>query len=118
MRQTFSKSRRIVKGDQFTMILRRGVCVADGVLVMFAVATENQNDSRLGITIPKKAGNAVVRNRWKRLIRESFRTQADAIPCGMDLIVRPKKDAVACWATIQKSVPKLATRAAKKLSSD
>ncbi|MGB7347782.1 MAG: ribonuclease P protein component [Pirellulaceae bacterium] len=117
MRQSFSKTQRVIHGDDFTMILRRGVCVADGVLVLFAVATADDRLPRLGITIPKKTGNAVARNRWKRLIRESYRTQQESIPNGIDFIVRPKKGAKPDWKSIKKSVPKLAAKAAKKLAN-
>ena len=122
MRRTFSKSRRVVKSDDFTLILRRGVCVADGVLVMFAIESDpNESDevqpTQIGITIPKKVGNAVVRNRWKRLVRESFRTQGDQIPNGMRLVVRPKKGAEPNWISIQRSVPYLARKAAKRLAA-
>lgn len=108
--------------------------MADGILVMFCVPirsarlgsiaskveasdtaeTSIAGPSRIGITIPKKTGNAVVRNHWKRLIREAFRTSQHEIPAGFDFVVRPKKDAVATWRAIQKSVPKLAQRAAKR----
>ena len=114
--RTFKKHQRVVRSDEFTMILRKGVCVADGVLVLFAMNSKASEIPRIGITIPKKTGNAVVRNRWKRLIRESFRTQQDSLPIGMDLIVRPKKDAKPSWIEIQKSIPKLTRKAQKKLS--
>ena len=115
MRYLFPKSRRIVHSSQFTVILRRGVCVADGVLVLFAVKSEEGAPSRLGVTIPKRTGNAVARNHWKRLIRESFRTQQDRVPAGMNLVVRPKKDAKPEWAKIAKSIPYLTRKAAKRL---
>lgn len=92
--------------------------MADGVLVMFVISTADDQTSRLGITIPKKTGNAVVRNRWKRLIRESYRTQQMLVPPGLDLIVRPKKGAKPDWVSIKKSVPKLAAKAAKKLAAN
>ncbi|TWU02729.1 ribonuclease P protein component [Stieleria varia] len=110
----FSKTRRIASSDRFTLVLRRGVCAADGTLVVFAMSRGDQQPSRLGVTIPKKAGNAVARNHWKRLIRESFRTQQDRIPDGFDFVVRPKKDAQADWGSIRKGLPKLALKAIRR----
>ncbi|TWT83916.1 Ribonuclease P protein component [Planctomycetes bacterium CA13] len=117
MRYSFPKSRRVVQSQTFTLILRKGVCVADGTLVLFAVNQNRSIPSRIGITIPKKTGNAVIRNRWKRLIRESFRTQSESIPEGIEMIVRPKKGAKSSWKSIEKSVPYLAQKAAKRLQS-
>jgi len=72
--------------------------------------------SRLGITIPRRTGNAVIRNRWKRLIRESFRTQPALIPPGYHFIVRPKKDASIDWLAIKKSIPYLAKKAVSRIT--
>ncbi|MFK8114259.1 MAG: ribonuclease P protein component [Rubripirellula sp.] len=107
---SFSKSQRITRGDDFTRILHNGQYAADGTLVVFVIASD-RDSPRLGVTIPKKAGNAVVRNQWKRWIRESFRTQQDLIPAGFDYIVRPKKGAKPSWQEIQKSMPRLAKKA-------
>ena len=53
----------------------------------------NPNDvKRLGITVTKKVGNAVVRNRLKRLIREFFRRNKVLFPAGYDVVVMAKKN--------------------------
>ena len=67
----FPKAARVIRGDDFTAIIRRGAYAADDVLVVNvrwnpANALE---PAKLGISIPKKTGNAVVRNRWKRWLR-------------------------------------------------
>ena len=114
MRYFFRKLQRVVRSDDFTRALRQGQCAADGTLVLFALAVPEAEVPKLGVTIPKKAGNAVVRNRWKRLIRESFRTQQDQIPAGYHYVVRPKKGAQPDWDEIRKSVPRLANKAVKR----
>ena len=109
----FRKSQRIVRGAQFGHILRRGKCVADEVLVLCALRSESEQPPRIGVTIPKKCGPATIRNRWKRLIRESFRIQQHELPNGYDFIVRPKKGAQPDWRLIKRSIPTLARRAVK-----
>lgn len=115
----FPKSKRVVRGSSFSLVLRRGGCAADDQLVVFAFPRELDDDRtgprrRLGVTIPKKTGNAVVRNRWKRWLRESFRTQQDLFPSGYDYVVRPKKGATGGWVAIRRSLPKLARKAASR----
>jgi ribonuclease P protein component len=49
--------------------------------------------SRLGISVGKSHGNAVVRNRLKRILREAFRQSLDRIPAGFDylLMIPPQR---------------------------
>lgn len=113
--QTFPKTARVTRGSRFSQVLRRGAVAADGILVLAVLPTDGPGPTRLGITIPKKAGNAVVRNRWKRAIREAHRAVRSTLPPGYDLVVRPKKGAVMCGREIARGWPKLVRRAIDRL---
>jgi len=124
----FSKRDRIRRGDDFTEIIRHGAFAADDTLVVNlrqmrvneCVGADEEsvaNGVRLGITIARKTGPAVVRNRWKRWIREAFRTQRDQFPAGLEIIVRPKRDAVGSYEAICRSLPVTIGRAYRKLRS-
>ena len=45
--------------------------------------------TRLGLAVSRRAGNAVVRNRIKRVLREAFRLDREDLPPGLDVIVIP-----------------------------
>jgi ribonuclease P protein component len=124
----FCKDDRIRRGDDFTEIIRHGAFAADDTLVVnvrrmspveIAGATQGNVASgvRLGITVARKTGPAVVRNRWKRWIREAFRTQRGLFPAGLEIIVRPKRDAKGSYQAICRSLPVTIGRAYRKLRS-
>ncbi len=86
-RLTFPKSIRLVKNSQFKTVMAQGISARDELLVLYAC--ENGFDySRLGVSIGKSCGTAVVRNRLKRLLREAFRQNTDHIAPGFDYVVR------------------------------
>jgi ribonuclease P protein component len=57
------------------------------LLVASTPTPDNGRASRLGIVVTRKIGNAVQRNRIKRVCRECFRTWPDFVPDGVDLVV-------------------------------
>lgn len=113
----YPKQRRVVRSNDFTRAIRHGTVAADGTLVVFVVASTPDAMPKMGVTIPKRTGNAVKRNQWKRLIRESFRTQQHDMPRGFDIVVRPKKDAIADWQNVQRSLPRLVAKAIRRTES-
>lgn len=113
---TFPNTARLRRQCQFDAVYRGKHYCGDGVLVIRAIRND-QKRTRLGLSVSKKVGNAVVRNRWKRLIREAFRKQQVDIPSGMDIVVRPKKGAVADYGAVCTSLLNLCNRIDRKLKS-
>jgi ribonuclease P protein component len=119
----FPKVARVTRGDDFSEIIRRGPYAADATIVVnvrWARISPGCDAAamplaKLGISIPKKTGNAVVRNRWKRWIREAFRTQRTRLPRGIEIVIRPKRDAVGSFQVIADSLVSTVTRAVRKL---
>ena len=52
----------------------------------------HRDETRFGITVTKKIGNAVERNRLKRRIKEIIRHHREILPIGYDIIIIPKKN--------------------------
>lgn len=114
--QTFPKSVRLRTSPEFDRVYRSKHYAADGVLVICG-ARNGTEVTRLGLSVSRKVGNAVVRNRWKRQIREAFRKQRVDLPVGLDLVVRPKKGAACDGPAIFLSVKKLAARLDRSISA-
>ena len=72
LRFTFKKADRILKRSEFVHLSRHGRKLQNDVFIV-VVLPGRTDRSRLGITVTRKVGKAVKRNRIKRLVREFFR---------------------------------------------
>ncbi len=71
---------------------------------------------RLGLSVSRKFGHAVMRNRWKRLLREAFRICREELPQGIDLVVIPRGGDDPELGVLLQSLPGLANKIAQKLN--
>jgi ribonuclease P protein component len=83
---SFGKDKRLVSDKQFKAVLARNLRVSNALLTLY-MAENNCGYPRLGVSVGRACGNAVVRNRWKRLLREVFRQNQDQIPPGFDYLL-------------------------------
>jgi ribonuclease P protein component len=84
----FAKRVRLLRPSDFERVFDARNSASDAWIVLYGAASE-AGHPRIGLTVSRRAGNAVERNRWKRLLREAFRlTQADLPPLDPVCVVR------------------------------
>ena len=110
----FRPAEHLRRPADFRRVYDRRRSVSDSWLIVYAC--ENGLDHpRLGCSVSKKVGNAVVRNRYKRLFREAFRLSQHELPSGVDLILIPRPGPYPTVDAVRASLVKLAHQAARKL---
>jgi ribonuclease P protein component len=90
-KQSFGKHERIRKRKDFLKLYEDGIRINSQNFII--ILSRNQTGMRrLGITVTKKVGNSVKRNRIKRLLREFFRLNKDILPDSHDIVIIVKRD--------------------------
>lgn len=113
---TFPQGHRMKTPAEFERCYARKRSASDGVLIVYA-CENGLAHPRLGCSVSRKVGNAVVRNRYKRLFREAFRlSQHDLPPC-VDFILIPRPGPEPALDAVRASLVKLAQQAARKLGA-
>jgi ribonuclease P protein component len=100
---------------EFERCYARKRSASDGVLIVYA-CENGRPHPRLGCSVSRKVGGAVVRNRYKRLFREAFRLVQHELPAGADFIVIPRPGTEPALDAVKASLVKLARQAARKLT--
>jgi ribonuclease P protein component len=84
----FPKRARLLRASEFERVFDAGNSASDAWIVLYGAASE-LGHPRMGLTVSRRVGGAVVRNRWKRLLREAFRLiQGDLPPQDLVCVVR------------------------------
>ena len=101
MKYTLPKCGRLHENSQFQAVYRTGRSVANRMAVLYLVPN-GQAVNQIGFAAGKRLGNAVVRNRVKRLLRESYRLQQHQLLKGYDLVLVGRQAMIK--ADLQKTV--------------
>jgi len=85
--------RRLSRSAEFDRVYREGRSHASRYLVVYAFQSAGGADGpRLGVSVGRRVGGAVERNRMKRLLREAFWATADELPGGHDFVIVARPD--------------------------
>lgn len=87
-----SRRARLSHSADFDRVLRRGRSHGSREMVLHVFPRGDDGPMRLGLSVSRKVGGAVERNRVKRLLREAFASEGSRLPAGIDVVVVARRD--------------------------
>lgn len=81
------KKYKLRKNAEFRVVYRKGKSFSNNLLVLYTYKNNRNDFNRFGVSVSKKVGKSVIRNRVRRLIKESYRLNFESFKKGYDLIV-------------------------------
>ncbi len=113
----FLREFRVRSGKDFERIYAGKQRAGDQRLLVFGQPNDCEY-SRIGLSVSRKHGNAVHRNRKKRLLREAFRLSRRKLPTGFDFVLIPRVGAPATVGEYRHSLKRLMKKIAKRFPTD
>ena len=108
------KSMRVRSPQEFERIYAARTRAGDEHLLVFALAGATAQ-TRFGLSVSRKHGNAVRRARLKRLLREAFRLSQHELPAGLDLVLIPRQESETSIDQYRQSLVRLTHKLHRRL---
>lgn len=88
-----SRRGRLARSADFERVFRQGRSYATRELVLYVFPRGEGDAPRLGLSVSRKVGGAVERNRVKRILREAFALESGRLPPDTDAVIVARRDA-------------------------
>ena len=90
-REKFPRTARLLRHADFEQVYKRGQRHYSSHMTVFYLPRDPENGMRVGFTVSKVLGGAVIRNRMKRRLREAVRVEGLRPNVAVDVVINPKK---------------------------
>ncbi len=113
------KRNRLKKNEDFQKVFKHGTSIANRQFVLYTLDQPENDELRVGLSVSKKIGNAVMRNRIKRLIRQAFLEEKERLKEKDYIIIARKPASQLTYEETKKSLQHLFRKSSlyKKSSS-
>jgi ribonuclease P protein component len=87
----FPKDRRLLRSSDFRQVYQKGFRITGPLFAAFCLKRGDAGGPRIGFTVPRALGKAVIRNRIKRRMRECARLKLGPLPAGWAIVFNPRR---------------------------